>query len=322
MWERSGHLEHYAENIYQMDDLLLKPMNCPAHVEIFKAGNYSYRDLPMRLSEFGCCHRKEPSGALHGIMRLRQFVQDDAHIFCAEDHVESEVVSFCSVLEKVYSDFGFEIIDIGLSLRPADRAGSKELWDRAESMLRSGISKAGLSHEEYHGEGAFYGPKIEFGLRDKMGRRWQCGTLQLDFVLPERLGARYISPEGHRIPIMIHRAILGSIERFIGILLEHHEGALPDWLMPVQAVILPIDRRHEDYAQSIKKILGHDRVEVDKSPHSLSDRIKRHVHQQIPWILVVGDKEVEQQSISVRRRGSRKRVPLQVDEIKIEGRPD
>lgn len=321
MWERSGHLEHYAANIYDVGDMLIKPMNCPAHVEIFKAGNYSHRDLPLRLSEFGCCHRKEPSGALHGIMRLRQFVQDDAHIFCAEEHIEQEVSSFCSLLMKVYEDFGFSEIEVGLSLRPDDRAGDDDLWDRAEDRLRSGIRAAGLSFEEYPGEGAFYGPKLEFGLKDRQGRRWQCGTLQLDFVLPERLGAKYSAPEGHLVPVMIHRAILGSLERFIGILLEHHEGVLPEWLMPVAAVVLPVDERHVEHAQAVRRQLGSARVEIDASPHSISDRVKRHVPHHIPWIIVIGDREVEARVIAVRRRGSRRIEQMPLEDLIFEKPP-
>lgn len=321
MWERSGHLEHYAANIYDVGDMLLKPMNCPAHVEIFKAGNHSHRDLPLRLSEFGCCHRKEPSGALHGIMRLRQFHQDDAHIFCAEEHVESEVSSFCDLLVRVYRDFGFEEIEVGLSLRPDDRAGDDALWDRSEEMLRQGIRAAGLAFDEYPGEGAFYGPKLEFGLRDRQGRRWQCGTLQLDFVLPGRLGAKYSSPDGHRVPIMIHRAILGSLERFIGILLEHHGGILPEWLMPVQAVVIPVDARHVPRARELRRLLGAARVEVDASPHSVSDRIKRHAAHHVPWLLVVGDREEADGSVSARRRGSRSTSSMRPEEIAFEPPP-
>jgi threonyl-tRNA synthetase len=322
MWERSGHLDHYAANIYDVGDMLLKPMNCPAHVEIFKAGNHSHRDLPLRLSEFGCCHRKEPSGALHGIMRLRQFVQDDAHIFCAEEHVEAEVSSFCALLMRVYRDFGFEDIEVGLSLRPDDRAGDDALWDRSEEMLRAGIRAAGLEAEEMPGEGAFYGPKLEFGLRDRQGRRWQCGTLQLDFVLPGRLGARYSAPEGHLVPVMIHRAILGSLERFIGILLEHHGGVLPEWLMPVAAVILPVEDAHVERAREVRRLLGSARVEVDASPHSVSDRVKRHVAHHIPWIIVIGDREVESGLIAVRRRGSRRIEPMAIGNVSFARPPD
>lgn len=321
MWNRSGHLEHYADHIYDVGDMLLKPMNCPAHVEIFKAGNHSHRDLPLRLSEFGCCHRKEPSGALHGIMRLRQFVQDDAHVFCAEEHVESEVASFCALLRRIYAEFGFDRIDVGLSLRPADRAGDDAQWDRSEEMLRLGLRAAGMPFEEYPGEGAFYGPKLEFGLRDAMGRRWQCGTLQLDFVLPGRLGARYAGPEGHLVPVMIHRAVLGSIERFIGILLEHHRGSLPEWLMPVAAVVLPVDARHAGHAHAVRKALGSKRVEVDASPRSISDRIKHHASHRIPWILVVGDREAENDMVSARRRGSRRSEEIAIGDIVLEGPP-
>lgn len=315
MWERSGHLEHYGDHMYDVGDMLLKPMNCPAHVEIFKAGNHSHRDLPLRLSEFGCCHRKEPSGALHGIMRLRQFVQDDAHIFCAEEHVESEVASFCALLVKVYADFGFEDIEVGLSLRPDDRAGDDASWDRAEDRLRSGIRAAGLAFEEYPGEGAFYGPKLEFGLKDRQGRRWQCGTLQLDFVLPGRLGAKYSSPDGHLVPVMIHRAILGSLERFIGILLEHHGGVLPEWLMPVAAVVLPVDEAHVEYAREVRRRLGGARVEVDASPHSISDRVKHHLAHRIPAIIVVGDREMASGMASIRRRGERRVEGVRIEEI-------
>ena len=323
MWEKSGHLEHYGENIYRVDgDHVLKPMNCPAHVEIFKAGNHSHHDLPLRLSEFGCCHRKEPSGALHGIMRLRQFVQDDAHIFCAEEHVQEEVASFCRLLSRVYADFGFPEVDVGLSLRPDGGAGSDEIWDRAEDALRSGISAAGLAYEEYPGEGAFYGPKIEFGLKDSLGRRWQCGTLQLDMVLPGRLGARYSAPGGHRVPIMLHRAILGSMERFIGILLEHHEGDLPEWLAPVQAIVIPVEDRHESYASRIRSSLGSERVEIDASGRSMSDRIKRAIAARPPVVIVVGDREMEANSISVRRRGSRRSLEMPFASFCLESPPE
>ena len=318
MWQKSGHLDHYGDNIYKVDeDHVLKPMNCPAHVEIFKAGNYSHHDLPLRLSEFGCCHRKEPSGALHGIMRLRQFVQDDAHIFCAEEHVEEEVAAFCRLLAQVYADFGFSEVEVGLSLRPDDRAGDDEVWDQAEEALRRGIMAADLSYEEYPGEGAFYGPKIEFGLKDSLGRKWQCGTLQLDMVLPGRLGARYAAPDGHRVPIMLHRAILGSMERFIGILLEHHEGGLPEWLSPVQAVIIPVAGDHLPYAQDLRSKLAHDRVEIAMSSRSISDRVKKAIADRIPNIIVVGDSEVSSNCISLRKRGSRNSLQMPVEDFSL-----
>jgi threonyl-tRNA synthetase len=304
MWERSGHWEHYRENMFEVgDEMILKPMNCPAHVEIFRSQNISYRDLPLRYAEFGCCHRNEPSGALNGIMRLRQFVQDDAHIFCREDQIEQEVADFCALLLEVYGDFGFTDVHVGISMRPDDRAGDDTLWDRSEAMLQRAVERAGISYEVQPGEGAFYGPKLEFGLSNAAGKRWQCGTLQLDFVLPGRLGARYAGPEGLETPVMIHRAILGSLERFIGILLEHYGEELPDWLCPVQAVVIPVRENHFAYAAEIARELGL-RVHVDRRDINMMSRVKEYARH-VPRIIVVGDKEVEERSMAVRSRGSK-----------------
>lgn len=307
MWQKSGHWEHYRENMFEVGDMLLKPMNCPAHVEIFKSLNPSYRDLPMRLSEFGCCHRNEPSGALNGIMRLRQFTQDDAHIFCAEDQVEAEVRDFCALLLEVYRDFGFDEVKVAISLRPDDRAGSDELWDHSEAVLQRSVEAAGIEYSLQAGEGAFYGPKLEFLLSNSAGREWQCGTLQLDFVLPDRLGARYNGPEGHRAPVMIHRAILGSLERFIGILLESYGHDLPDWLCPVQAAIVAVGSQHLAYAREVSELLGVRSI-IDSDDDHMMERIKRLAKQHIPRIIVVGDREVADRSISVRYRGDKKPV--------------
>jgi threonyl-tRNA synthetase len=252
LWERSGHWDNYRDNMFTTEsekrDYAIKPMNCPGHVQIYNHGLHSYRDLPLRLAEFGSCHRNEPSGALHGLMRVRGFVQDDAHIFCTEDQIVAEVTAFNELLSRVYRDFGFTDVAVKLSLRPEKRAGSDEVWDKAEGGLREALAASGHQWEELPGEGAFYGPKIEYHVKDALGRSWQCGTMQLDFVLPERLDAEYVAEDNtRRRPVMLHRAILGSLERFIGILIENHAGALPMWLSPVQAVVLNISEAQADY---------------------------------------------------------------------------
>lgn len=307
LFQKSGHWEHYRDHIFECGDMALKPMNCPAHVQIFNAQTISYRQLPMRLAEFGCCHRNEASGALHGIMRLRQFVQDDAHIFCREDQIESEVEAFCRLLQSVYGDFGFHDVSVAISLRPDDRAGDDALWDKAEAVLEEAVQTVGLPYSLQPGHGAFYGPKLEFALRDSHGREWQCGTLQLDFVLPGRLNARFIDESGHhQHPVMIHRAILGSMERFIGILLEHYEGRLPDWLTPVQIMVVGLPGA-EAYAEEVRSHLAREwRVGLDGHDDNLMNRIKRHSEALIPYIVVVGQREAESRSIAVRRLGSSK----------------
>ncbi len=302
MWKQSGHWDHFQDNIFKVEeDMLLKPMNCPAHIQIFSKQVVSHRDLPIRYSEFGCCHRNEPSGALHGIMRLRQFVQDDGHIFCARDHIAQEIRNFCDIVKIVYARFGFNEIEASISLRPDNRAGCDEDWDASEEALRQAVADAGISFDLKPGEGAFYGPKLEFALRDSQGRSWQCGTIQLDYVLPGRFGLSYADRDGEKEPVLIHRAILGSIERFIGILLEHHGADIPFWLKPVQVVVLPINQMAEDYAYDVARQLPF-RVRVD-CKDSLSKRIKRH-HKMGSRILVVGEKEMAQNSVDLRGYGN------------------
>ena len=286
-------------------DYAIKPMNCPCHVQVYNQGLKSYRELPLRLAEFGACHRNEPSGALHGIMRVRGFVQDDAHIFCTEEQMQTESADFIRLTQKVYRDFGFDDIELKLSTRPEQRIGSDEQWDSAEAALESALKEAGLDYELQPGEGAFYGPKIEFSLRDCLGRVWQCGTLQLDFNLPVRLDAEYVTEENGRAhPVMLHRAILGSFERFIGILIEHYEGAFPAWLAPTQAVILNISEKQSEFVQQVEKtLLGKGfRVKTDLRNEKIGFKIREHTLQKIPFLLVVGDKEVENQQVAVRTR--------------------
>ncbi|MBL8447394.1 MAG: threonine--tRNA ligase [Zoogloeaceae bacterium] len=310
LWERSGHWENYRENMFTTEsekrDYAIKPMNCPGHVQIFNHGLRSYRDLPLRLAEFGSCHRNEPSGALHGLMRVRGFVQDDAHIFCTEDQIVSEVAAFNSLLIDVYRDFGFTDIAVKLSLRPEKRAGSDEVWDRAEAGLRTALTASGQTWEELPGEGAFYGPKIEYQIKDALGRSWQCGTMQLDFVLPERLDAEYVAEDNarHR-PVMLHRAILGSLERFIGILIEHYAGAFPFWLAPTQAVVMNISEGQSDYAAAVQKSLldAGFRVEADLRNEKITYKIREHSVRKLPYQIVVGDKEKAANLVAVRVRG-------------------
>ena len=309
LWEKSGHWENYRDNMFTTEsekrDFAVKPMNCPGHIQIFNHGLRSHKDLPLRLAEFGSCHRNEASGALHGIMRVRGFVQDDAHIFCTEDMVEAEVSAFNSMLKEVYDDFGFTDIAVKLSLRPEKYAGTLETWEKAENGLRTALRAAGLEWEELPGEGAFYGPKIEYQIKDALGRSWQCGTIQLDYVLPERLDAEYVAEDNARKrPVMLHRAILGSFERFLGILIEHYEGSFPAWLSPVQAVVANITDNQADFVKKVEKTLR------DKGFRAISDlrnekigfKIREHTIQRVPYLLVIGDKEVENNSVAVRTR--------------------
>ncbi len=328
LWEASGHWGKYRENMFVVPDeipstedgapivsekafeklMALKPMNCPAHVQIFNQGIKSYRDLPLRLAEFGCCHRNEPHGALHGLMRVRQMTQDDAHIFCSEDQVTSESVAFCDLVKTVYSDLGFDDVKIVLALRPDMRAGSDEVWDKAENGLRQALVEAGLEFEEAENEGAFYGPKIEYHIRDAIGRSWQCGTLQLDFVLPERLNASYIGQDGakHR-PVMLHRAILGSLERFIGVMIESTAGKLPLWLAPVQCVVATITSSADDYARRVYQELldAGVRAELDIRNEKINYKVREHSLAKVPVLYVVGAREEEEQTVAIRRLGSK-----------------
>ncbi|HXG27592.1 MAG TPA: threonine--tRNA ligase [Nevskiales bacterium] len=322
LWEKSGHWDKFRAEMFTTNseerDFAVKPMNCPCHVQIYNHGLRSYRDLPLRMAEFGSCHRNEPSGALHGLMRVRAFTQDDAHIFCTEEQVLPEVSAFIDLLFRVYRDFGFDDVQIKLSTRPAQRVGSDESWDRAEKALEDALNRKGLHWQLQPGEGAFYGPKIEFSLKDCLGRVWQCGTIQLDFSMPERLGAEYVAEDNSRkVPVMLHRAILGSLERFIGILIEHHAGAMPLWLAPVQAVVLNITDRQADYAREVAKTLGFRglRVETDLRNEKIGFKIREHTIQKVPYLVVVGDQEVESQTVAVRTRGGENRGSMTVDEL-------
>ena len=310
LWEKSGHWENYAEHMFTTQaeerDYAVKPMNCPGHVQIFNQGIKSYRDLPLRLAEFGSCHRNEPSGALHGIMRVRGFVQDDAHIFCTEEQILAESAAFIDLLRKVYADFGFNDILVKLSTRPEKRIGSDETWDRAEAALALALEAKALKYDLQPGEGAFYGPKIEFSLKDCLNRVWQCGTLQLDFSLPGRLGAEYVAEDNsRRQPVMLHRAILGSMERFIGILIEHHAGAFPLWLAPMQIVVMNISEHQADYAESVAEKLRQTglRAVADLRNEKINYKIREHSLQKLPYQIVVGDKEKAAGLVAVRARG-------------------
>ncbi len=309
LWEKSGHWSNYAENMFTTSsenrDYAVKPMNCPCHVQIFNQGLKSYRDLPLRMAEFGACHRNEPSGALHGIMRVRGFTQDDAHIFCTEEQVKKEAADFIKLTLKVYADFGFSDIAMKLSTRPAKRVGSDELWDHAEGALAEALNESGLAWEYQPGEGAFYGPKIEFTLRDCLGRNWQCGTLQYDPNLPERLDASYVAEDNSRQrPVMLHRAILGSFERFIGMLIEHYAGAFPAWLAPTQAVIMNITDKQAAFAIEVEKTLVQSgfRAKCDLRNEKIGFKIREHTLLKTPYLLVIGDREVETRSVAVRSR--------------------
>ncbi|HKM27731.1 MAG TPA: threonine--tRNA ligase [Thiopseudomonas sp.] len=322
LWEKSGHWTNYADNMFVTEsesrDYAIKPMNCPCHVQVYNQGLKSYRELPLRLAEFGACHRNEPSGALHGIMRVRGFVQDDAHIFCTEEQMQEESANFIRLTQKVYADFGFDEIELKLSTRPEQRVGSDEQWDLAEKALADALDSAALKYELQPGEGAFYGPKIEFSLRDCLGRVWQCGTLQLDFNLPVRLDAEYVSEDnGRKHPVMLHRAILGSFERFIGILIEHYEGAFPAWLAPTQATIMNISEKQGPFAQKVEKKLLESgfRVTSDLRNEKIGFKIREHTLLKVPYLLVIGDREVETQTIAVRTRGGEDLGSMSVDQF-------
>ena len=309
LWERTGHWQNYADLMFTTQsenrEYAIKPMNCPGHVQIFNQGLKSYRDLPIRMAEFGSCHRNEPSGSLHGLMRVRGFTQDDAHIFCTEDQIESEVTSCIRMVYDIYSTFGFTNIAVKLSTRPENRIGSDEMWDRAEAGLAAALAHNGLEYEIQEGEGAFYGPKIEFALRDCLGREWQCGTVQLDFALPGRLDASYVAEDnGRRTPVMIHRAILGSIERFIGIITEEYAGFFPAWLAPTQAVVMNITDSQADYVQQVVKTLSDAglRVKADLRNEKVGFKIREHTLRRVPYMLVCGDKEIAEGKIAVRTR--------------------
>ncbi len=309
LWEKSGHWDKFKEHMFTTEsekrEYAIKPMNCPCHVQSYNQGLKSYRDLPLRLAEFGSCHRNEQSGALHGLLRLRNFVQDDAHIFCTEEQIQGEVAAFIDLLHRVYADFGFKDIIYKLSTRPVERVGSDESWDRAEHALEQALNDKRLPWDLQPGEGAFYGPKIEFSLKDSIGRIWQCGTIQVDFSMPGRLGAHYIAADGSKqVPVMLHRAILGSLERFIGILVEEHAGALPAWLAPLQAMVLNITDKQADYTQNLENSLRKQgfRVESDLRNEKIGFKIREHTLQRIPYLLVVGEREAQTGTVAVRTR--------------------
>ena len=322
LWEKSGHWDKYQDMMFttgsENRDYAVKPMNCPCHVQVFNQGLKSYRDLPLRLSEFGSCHRNEPSGTLHGLMRVRNFVQDDAHIFCTEDQIQDEVSSFIDLVFKIYKDFGFEEVIVALSTRPEQRVGEDALWDKAEDALKQALDNKGLDWILQPGDGAFYGPKIDFSLKDCLGRVWQCGTMQVDFSMPGRLDAQYVAVDGSKqIPVMLHRAILGSIERFIGILIEQYEGKFPVWLAPVQAVILNITDKQANYVAKIEKMLKNQRIRVisDLRNEKIGFKIREHTLKRIPYMIVVGDREVEETTIAVRNLGGDDLGVMQIDDF-------
>ncbi len=322
LWEKSGHWDKFGDMIFttasENRDYAVKPMNCPCHIQIYNQGLHSYRDLPLRMAEFGSCHRNEPSGTLHGLMRVRNFVQDDAHIFCTEDQIQSEVSAFIDLLFKVYADFGFNHVIIKLSTRPEKRVGSDEVWDKAEKALELALNSKELPWELQPGEGAFYGPKIEFSLKDSIGRVWQCGTIQVDFSMPGRLSAEYVAADGSRqVPVMLHRAILGSLERFIGILIEEHAGAFPLWLAPTQVAVLNITDRFADYAQSVCQRLQNSgfRAIADLRNEKIGFKIREHTLQKIPFLLVIGEREVENQQVTVRTRSGDDLGAMTVDAL-------
>jgi threonyl-tRNA synthetase len=322
LWKKSGHWDNYQENMFftesEKRQYALKPMNCPGHVQVYNAGLHSYRDLPIRYGEFGACHRNEPSGALHGIMRVRAFTQDDGHVFCTEDQVEAEVTAFHRQALAVYEAFGFSEIEVKIALRPESRLGSDETWDKAEGALRAALSTCGVSWTELPGEGAFYGPKIEYHLKDAIGRAWQLGTMQVDFMMPERLGAEYVDEHSaRRHPVMLHRAIVGSMERFIGILIEHYAGLLPPWLAPVQAVAMNITDAQADYVETVRKALANQgfRIESDLRNEKIGYKIREHTLQRVPFLLVAGDREREQGTIAVRTRGGEDLGSMSIDQF-------
>ena len=322
LWEKSGHADKFGDDMFTVTtedrNYAIKPMNCPCHVQVFNQGLKSYRDLPLRLAEFGSCHRNEPSGSLHGIMRVRSFTQDDGHIFCTEDQIQSEVAEFIDFLHEVYAEFGFDEIIYRLSTRPEQRVGSDKDWDRAEEALAEALDAKKLPWQELPGEGAFYGPKIEFSLKDCIGRVWQLGTVQVDFSMPGRLDAQYVAEDGSRqVPVMLHRAILGSFERFIGILIEHYEGAFPFWLSPEQAVVINITDSQAEYAQEVTKLLQNNgfRVNCDLRNEKIGFKIRGHSMQRVPYILVVGDKEKESRTVAVRTRDGKDLGSLPLEQV-------
>jgi threonyl-tRNA synthetase len=322
LWEKSGHWDKFHDMMFttgsENRDYAVKPMNCPCHVQVYNQGLKSYRDLPLRLAEFGSCHRNEPSGTLHGLMRVRSFVQDDAHIFCTENQIQAEVSSFIDLVFKVYKDFGFEDVIVALSTRPEQRVGEDSSWDKAEQALQVSLDAKGLDWVLQPGEGAFYGPKIDFSLKDCLGRVWQCGTMQVDFSMPGRLDAQYIAEDGSKqVPVMLHRAILGSIERFIGILIEQYEGKFPVWLAPIQAVILNITDKQTNYAEKIEKILKNQRIRVisDLRNEKIGYKIREHTLKRIPYMIVVGDRELEKSTITVRDLGGKDLGVMQIDDF-------
>ena len=310
LWEKSGHWENYKDNMFTTESenrsYALKPMNCPGHIQIFRSNMHSYRELPLRYGEFGQCHRNEPSGSLHGMMRVRGFTQDDGHIFCMEDQILDECVAYTALLQKVYKDFGFTDIIYKVATRPEKRVGSEEAWDKAENALIQSLERSGCQYEISPGEGAFYGPKIEYTLKDAIGRMWQCGTMQVDFSMPARLGAEYVAEDNTRkVPVMLHRAIVGSLERFIGMLIENHAGAMPAWLAPVQAMVLNISENQGEYASSLTQSLKKQglRAQVDLRNEKISYKIRVHTLEKVPYLLVVGDKERDTNTVAVRARG-------------------
>jgi threonyl-tRNA synthetase len=322
LWEKSGHWDKYAENMFTTEsekrEYAIKPMNCPGHVQIFNQGLKSYRDLPLRMAEFGCCHRNEPSGALHGLMRVRGFTQDDAHIFCTEEQVQGEVTQCIQMVYDVYKSFGFEDILVKLSTRPEKRIGSDDVWDKAEAGLANALTNLGINFEYLPGEGAFYGPKIEFTLLDCLGRNWQCGTVQLDFALPGRLDASYIGEDGEKhVPVMIHRAILGSLERFIGILIEEYTGKFPTWLSPIQATVMNITDKQGEYCQKVAKKLKESgfRAKLDLRNEKIGFKIREHTLKRVPYLLVVGDKEMENGEIAIRTRSGEDLGKMSVEDF-------
>ena len=323
LWVKSGHMETFGENMFMTqtpDDRVfaLKPMNCPGHIQVFKQGLRSYRELPLRLAEFGMVHRYEPSGALHGLMRVRAFTQDDAHVFCTADQITAESVKITELILSIYRDFGFTDVRIKFSDRPAKRVGSEEIWDKAEAALKTACEAAGIETTLNPGEGAFYGPKLEFVLRDAIGRDWQCGTLQVDFNLPQRLGAQFIGEDSQKhTPVMLHRAMFGSLERFTGILIEHHEGKFPLWLAPIQVMVLGITERAGEYCQEVAEHLKNQglRVDADLRNESLKYKIREHTLKRVPYLLVAGDKEVAGRTLAVRTRAGKDLGTLQLPEL-------
>jgi len=322
LWEKSGHWDKFGDMMFtthsENRDYAVKPMNCPCHIQVFNQGLKSYRDLPLRLAEFGSCHRNEPSGTLHGLMRVRNFVQDDAHIFCTEDQLQDEVSAFIDLVYEVYADFGFTEIMVALSTRPEKRVGDDSAWDKAEKALEVALDNKGLDWKLQPGEGAFYGPKIEFVLKDCIGRQWQCGTMQVDFSMPGRLDAHYIAEDGSKqVPVMLHRAILGSLERFIGILIEEHEGKFPLWLAPVHAVIMNITDNQADFAKNVQQRLAEQgfKVELDLRNEKIGFKIREHTLQRVPYMLVTGDRELETNTVAVRTRSGEDLGSMSVEDL-------